>query len=386
MSRIAGLLILGLGLIGIISCQALPVATVATTTPFVTALSARATALPTLLSTALPGLLATTPPTPFPTSLPTLLPTRLPSPLASSTTVLSLPPTLTVTPRPTVANEKDQARNPARPANNFATSVPPAEPFDLFIHFPPNVARHQPVRVLIALHGMGAQGEGFAQNLIGDADANGWVLIAPTIPYHNWLDMKELLEDDVRFTQTLHLLVQDLPKRLHLQIQPQVFLFGFSRGAQLAHRFALFYPEQVSAVVAISAGSYTLPVEQRKVDAIDQTLPLPYGVGDLQKHVARLVDWEDFKKIDFLIGVGEKDNRAGDVPRAFDPYIGNTRIERARAFNNELLKIGVKSQLIIFSGADHEVTAEMRQRAVNFLGQAHPGNLPIAQPTPQPHG
>jgi hypothetical protein len=79
------------------------------------------------------------------------------------------------------------------------------------------------------------------------------------------------------------------------------------------------------------------------------------------------VDWEAIKKVSFWVAVGAKDNRSGDVSRAFDSYGGNTRIERARAFSQALQTVGVDTHLTIFPNTDHEVTAEMRQAALDFL-------------------
>ena len=51
-----------------------------------------------------------------------------------------------------------------------------------------------------------------------------------------------------------------------------VHLFGFSGGAQLAHRFAMLHPHLTAAVYAMAAGWYLLP---------DESIPYPYGLGDL---------------------------------------------------------------------------------------------------------
>src|SRR5919198_925192 len=41
----------------------------------------------------------------------------------------------------------------------------------------------KPVQVLLALHGMGGNGESFSKDLIEQADRYGWLLVAPTIEY-----------------------------------------------------------------------------------------------------------------------------------------------------------------------------------------------------------
>jgi predicted esterase len=257
----------------------------------------------------------------------------------------------------------------ARLAKPQPPAPPPFDASDLFIHLPPDAAQRQPLRVLVALHGMGGHGDKFAQNLVAAADRNGWVLIAPTIPYaRDHKDPTLLAEDDLRSAQRLHTVLDGLPQRVGLKLRQHVLLYGFSRGAQLAHRFALLHPECVETVAAISAGTYTLPVTKTS-DNSPQGLSFPYGVGDLQQRLGRPLDWERFKQVSFWLGVGEKDNRADDVSRAFDPYVGRTRIERARAFYGALQAIGVDSHFIVFPEADHEITSEMRNRALGFLRQ-----------------
>lgn len=252
-------------------------------------------------------------------------------------------------------------------AANAVVAEPRPIPLELFIHQPPDAARHQPLRVLLVLHGMGSSGAPFSENLVSEADRNGWLLVAPTMPYGDWMDTKQLTDDEIKLSRMLIDTLDGLPKRVNLKLRQHVLIFGFSRGAQLAHRFAFFYPERVESVAMMSAGSYTLPAETNVKDKNTLVLPFPYGVGDAQQCVGKAVDWRQVQRISFWIAVGEKDNRASDVPRAFDPYVGKTRVERAQAFQAALKTIGVDVHLTIFPNADHEITTEMRRDAMQFL-------------------
>lgn len=259
------------------------------------------------------------------------------------------------------AQLRDRLENPSR------TGVRSSESVDLFLHLPPDPAMQEPLRVLIVLHGMGQRGDVFAQNLIVDADRNHWLLVAPTLPYRDVMDPVKLSEDDLRFAWVLRDMLDNLPKKLGLKLQRQAMVFGYSRGAQLAHRFALFYPERVDTVASISAGSYTLPTEKRTNEKGTQILPLPYGVGDLEQHLGRALDGEQLKSVSFWLAVGSNDNRVDDVPRAFDQYVGKTRLDRARAFQNALLTLGVKVRLIVFPNTGHEITSSMWGSALEFM-------------------
>ncbi len=266
------------------------------------------------------------------------------------------------------APENDwEAQRRDRLENRSRTGVRPSEPLELFLHLPPDTTTLEPLRVLIVLHGMGVRGDVFAQNLIADADRNHWLLVAPTLPYHDVMDPVKLSEDDVQFAGMLRDMLDGLPKKLGLKLHRHVMVFGFSRGAQLAHRFALFYPERVDTVASISAGSYTLPTEKRTNEKGAQILPLPYGVGDMEQRLGRALDNEQLKNVSFWLAVGGNDNRVDDVPRAFDPYVGKTRLDRARTFQNALLALGVKCRLIVFPNTGHEITSNMLGSALQFM-------------------
>lgn len=291
------------------------------------------------------------------------------------TTIPTILPATPVPPTPVLAKP---AINPAPPpANPVVQPVPqPVIPFtesDLYIHLPPQASRNQPLRVALVLHGMGAKGDAFAKALAGETDRYSWVIVAPNLPYRDYMEPKILMEDDIKITKMLIDTLNALPARLNLSLQPRALVFGFSRGAQLAHRFAMMYPDRVESVATVAAGTYTLPVE----NAGAQLLPFPFGIGDLDKLIGHAFDWNNFKKVSFWVGVGERDNQARDVPRQFDPYQGANRVDRARAFERALRSIGVDVQLMIFPNAGHEVTSEMRRGATEFLNDCERKNLPL---------
>lgn len=255
---------------------------------------------------------------------------------------------------------------PTAPAN-ISKPGHPFQDAELYVHLPPNASAQQPLRVFLALHGMGNQGEAFSNNLVKIADANNWVLVAPTFPYRDYLDVQQLMEDDIQLSKRLVDTLDVLPQRLNLKLYRQVLIYGYSRGAQLGHRFAYFYPERVKSVAVLSAGAYTMPTEKLASARGTQVLPFPFGVGDLQECVGKPINWQALRRITFWVGVGERDDHPLDVARAFDPYSGRTRVERAQSFKQALEKLGIEVYLVIFPNAKHDTTPDMRARALEFL-------------------
>ena len=231
---------------------------------------------------------------------------------------------------------------------------------------PANIDRSQPVPILLALHGMGGTGGRIAERLASCAEQNGWVLIAPTFAYRDYMDLDQVRQDDREDLPRLLNLVEQVETQLAeqgIQAGDDLFVYGFSRGGQIAHRFAFFYPDRVAGVAALSAGSYTLPRPE---------LAFPFGVADLQDYAGHAFEPQDLSGTGFWVGVGASDTQAEQVPRRFDPFIGPTRLERASRFVEGMQQMGLNVQLNVFSGAGHEETALMRQRACAFLSGLTP--------------
>jgi hypothetical protein len=94
----------------------------------------------------------------------------------------------------------------------------------------------------------------------------------------------------------------------------------------------------------------------------------PFGMGDLNTIAghpfsrARLVE-----DTEFWVGVGSEDNNPGELPRAWDQYLGANRVQRARAFYDSLHGVGVRSVLVAFRGEQHTLTPDMAASACTFL-------------------
>jgi len=223
----------------------------------------------------------------------------------------------------------------------------------------------QPLQVLIALHGMGGNGMDFGAGLASQADAQDWLVVAPTIAYGDWTDPDQIAHEEPALVAWLSDYISHLSERTGSVVQPRVLLFGHSRGAQLALRFTEIHPDQVLGVAAVSAGTYTLPLAS---DVSGQSLPYPFGIANLaQTDGGRAFDANGFESVPIWIGVGAADTNDADVPGAWDPYIGADRLDRARTFARALQDLGANVSLVVFPNADHTLTDEMRSAGCNAL-------------------
>jgi pimeloyl-ACP methyl ester carboxylesterase len=218
---------------------------------------------------------------------------------------------------------------------------------------------------------MGGNGPEMAATILPQARAQGWTVIAPTIPYGEWRDPAQLTGEELGLQPQLATLLDSVRAETGVAVGPRVLIFGFSRGAQSALRFAMLYPDHVQAVAACSAGTYTLPMTTMKTGAgATINVPLPFGVADLEQRAGRGLDAAGMSTVHFLIGVGAKDNREGDVPRQWDQFIGNNRVERAQRFAASISAMGMPAQVVVVPDTGHELSAGMMTQVSRFLNDS----------------
>lgn len=224
----------------------------------------------------------------------------------------------------------------------------------------------KPVQVLLALHGMGGNGQDFAKDLTDQADRYGWLIVAPTIAYGDWTNPDVVASEDPLLIQTLNSYLDGLPQLIGTPTRHLVLILGHSRGAQLAHRFAEFRPDRVLAIAALSAGTYTMP----ESNGPNGNLNFPYGIQDLEQYAGHPFDPARFDTVGIWVGVGGQDTNAGDVPRQWDTVEGSTRVQRAQAFEMAVQQLGASAVLRVFGGAGHGLTNEMRAAACDYLNRS----------------
>ncbi len=292
----------------------------------------------------------------------------------AGTTVSTVPATTAqaaTTAPTTIPSTAPATTSPPKPTSLY--NFPYADS-QYYVHLPPHI-KSGPLQVVLAIHGMGNNGQAFAQPLIPYADEYGFVLVAPTMKYDsNYSDPANIAANDAVLLPELDKLLDRLPTQLGYPVSQKALVFGFSRGGQIAHRFAFFYPERVLGVAAISAGNYTLPAAQyRPENTTSQTdLRFPFGIADLSHYIGHEVDLPALRQVSFWLAVGGADVGTKDVPVAWTPYLGQTRVERTTRFYKALQNAGISATLNVFPGVDHSICTGMKQGAFAFFNGLNP--------------
>ncbi len=236
-------------------------------------------------------------------------------------------------------------------------------------YIPPVGQINQPVQVLFVLHGMYDKGSRFSLPLQSYVIKNHLLMLAPTFTYNtNFKDPNTVKTEDIKLGAKLNQILVEVTAISHQNLNGKALLYGFSRGAQLAHRYALLYPTRVAGVAVLSAGAYTLP----EANFNNQPLPFPYGISDLSNYTGQPFDGADFDKIPFCIEVGALDTDPKAVSPKWNAYIGLNRVQRGQNFYNVLHQEGNPARFSIISNTGHSANAAMTNVAEDFFQQLLP--------------
>lgn len=213
---------------------------------------------------------------------------------------------------------------------------------------------------LIALHGISRNADAIYTAFAASAIDTGRILIVPRFSRAQWPVFQRI--GRARPDKAILALIKML--RSSGTTEAESFeLFGFSGGAQLAHRFALLYPNLVSGLHLASAGWYCLP---------DMTLSYPAGLGQparprqsnendlLEKMRAQL---NDYLRLPLKVYVGTADTTQDPALRSrprLNAVQGPHRLARARNYVAHFIEaarvrgIQPHAQLILLDGCGHD--------------------------------
>jgi pimeloyl-ACP methyl ester carboxylesterase len=190
-------------------------------------------------------------------------------------------------------------------------------------------------RPLVAVHGIRRNAKEQTALFGAEAAKAGRIVIAPLYDETRWPRYQQAVRKG-RADKALLALLERFQKRDIFRCDA-IDLFGFSGGAQFAHRFAMLHPERIWTLCVASAGWWTFP----------DAAPFPYGLGPAGERR----DWgaqikaklDQFLRIPINVAVGARDCLADDNTRsgvAINMQQGLSRLARGRAWAAAVEKAG----------------------------------------------
>lgn len=209
--------------------------------------------------------------------------------------------------------------------------------------------------VLVAVHGISRNAAEIAMRFAAHQAFAQTTIVAPLFAKETFGQYQQLgvtKPGQTPADTALIALLDDLAGELG-GVPERFGLFGFSGGAQMAHRFAMRHPQRVARLCIVSAGWYCLP----RTD-----LPWPYGIGD---ETGAPIIGPQFLDIPLTVIVGNRDTRVDGSVRQ-DPLIvehqGRNRLRRARCYVRAVRDYGaslgksVAPQLLTLPDMTHDFT------------------------------
>jgi len=219
-------------------------------------------------------------------------------------------------------------------------------------------------KLLVVVHGIARQADYMLQALAGEADKHGYTLIAPVFSYRDYPDYQRLGRSGLGQRADLAVAATLADLREHLGFSAGFHLFGFSGGAQFAHRFVYGHGEPVRSVCLASAGWYTPP---------DSGKRFPHGTDKTARLKDIRFDALRLARTSTLVVVGDKDTDRDEALRTtarVDNAQGRDRRQRAEWFHRRLKRLAKRAEY----SALHEF-ALLENTRHDFGEAVHQGGL-----------
>jgi len=142
---------------------------------------------------------------------------------------------------------------------------------DYYLYTPDRIDKQKTYWLVVGVHGYGGNGKG-AAGISPWAKRGDCIVVGPSFPNNGYQGLGQ------QAGEQLDLLFKDLSKEYKLH--PRLFLYGFSGGAQFAHRFMMAYPDLVAGCSAHSAGSWATGEHWGSINPKAANIPLVISCGE----------------------------------------------------------------------------------------------------------
>ncbi len=191
-----------------------------------------------------------------------------------------------------------------------------------FVYLPGSGGHESPL--FVAVHGVSRNAYEQARLFSRQCEEFGVVLVAPLFAEEQSRDYQRLGRSGrgPRADVALESVLEEVAWLTGADAA-RVHLFGYSGGAQFAHRFTMAHPHRVARAVIASAGWYTFPDARKRY---------PYGLRTSRDLPDVHFDPEEFLRVPITVLVGDRDTTGEHLRRTarVNRQQGETRIERAR--------------------------------------------------------
>lgn len=184
---------------------------------------------------------------------------------------------------------------------------------------------------LVAVHGISRNAAELALRFGQIAAESGVPVIAPLFERRAYGMYQQVVDPRraIRADEALFDILADAQRRFGTG-SGRFSLFGFSGGAQFAHRLALLHPERIACCIAAAAGWYTMP---------DAGTTWPLGLENAPLPVRS----EAAARVPFHVIVGDRDREQDEALRRsdeIDAAQGTNRLQRARRWHRAMARAG----------------------------------------------
>lgn len=210
----------------------------------------------------------------------------------------------------------------------------PGEPEPMFYGIVPSTFSGQQTP-LVLVHGISRNAIELLCRFAPAARILGIPLIAPYFPsasygqYQQVRSRKRSPQSDLTLLEIL-----DFVSTRFGVPTDRIDIFGFSGGAQFAHRFTFLHPGRVRTCIPVSAGWYTMP---------DPATRWPYGLA----RAPEVLDSEAIRTVTFHVMVGRRDTLDDPALRRsprLDRSQGTNRLARARSWFRAMQSWGLNAE------------------------------------------
>lgn len=237
---------------------------------------------------------------------------------------------------------------------------------------------------LVLVHGQSREVDALVHAFLPWAARRGLHVIAPefTVERHRGYQRLRTCDPGISAVRVLDDVLADAGVR----DDARVLLFGFSGGAQFAHRYVIVRPYRVAALSIAAAGWYTFP-------ALNQ--PFPYGVAPGSLPCSEGHSLSDLFALPVQVLVGERDTKRDAslrCSRRVDRQQGPNRVTRALAWVEAVRRLSPDAgppELEVLPRAGHRfgrcVRAGMVERATDWFDrhlEAGEGRLALPGSSP----